>query len=284
MANKSQAVDQKTKAMRLRELHHGPDILVLPNAWDVASARVVEQTGFPAIATTSSGVAAALGYPDGQHIKRDEMIDAVQRIAEAVSCPVTADMESGFGDNIDEVLQTMRAVIEAGAVGINFEDSTKKGKRKLLDIDVQVTLIKEIRALGDSLDVPLVINARTDVYLLPGGDAESRVEQAVQRANAYFGAGADCFFPIGASDANTIAALTRAINGPINVLAGPKTPSIAELARLGVARVSFGSGPMRAALGYLRAVAQELRDEGTYTRMLQGAISGNELRQLVERA
>jgi 2-methylisocitrate lyase-like PEP mutase family enzyme len=268
--------------MQLRELHHGPDILVLPNAWDVASARVVEQAGFAAIATTSSGVAATLGYADGQRIKRDEMIDVVRRIATAVSCPVTADIESGFGDGIDEVLQTIRAVIEAGAVGVNIEDSTKKGKRKLVDVDQQVTLLKEIRALGDALDVPLVINARTDVYLLPGGDAESKVAQAAQRANAYFDAGADCFFPIGASDANTVAALTRAINGSINVLAGPKTPSIAELARLGVARVSFGSGPMRAALGYLRAVAQELHDEGTYTRLLQGAISGNELRQLVE--
>ncbi|HVB59612.1 MAG TPA: isocitrate lyase/phosphoenolpyruvate mutase family protein [Ktedonobacteraceae bacterium] len=282
MASKSQPVDQKTKAMRLRELHHGPAILVLPNAWDVASARIFEQAGFPAIATTSSGVAAALGYPDGQHIKRDEMIEAVRRIAGAVSCPVTADMESGFGDGSEDVMQTMQAVIEAGAVGVNIEDSTKKGKRKLLDADYQVALLKEMRQLGDALDVPLVINARTDVYLLPGGNAESKVEQAVQRANAYLAAGADCFFPIGASDAQTIAALTRAISGPVNVLAGSKTPSIAELARLGVARVSFGSGPMRAALGYLRAVAQELHDEGTYTRLLQGAISGNELRQLVE--
>ena len=282
MASKSQPVDQKTKAMRLRELHHGPAILVLPNAWDVASARIFEQAGFLAIATTSSGVAAALGYPDGQHIKRDEMIEAVRRIAGAVSCPVTADMESGFGDGSEDVMQTMQAVIEAGAVGVNIEDSTKKGKRKLLDADYQVALLKEMRQLGDALDVPLVINARTDVYLLPGGNAESKVEQAVQRANAYLAAGADCFFPIGASDAQTIAALTRAISGPVNVLAGSKTPSIAELARLGVARVSFGSGPMRAALGYLRAVAQELHDEGTYTRLLQGAISGNELRQLVE--
>lgn len=282
MVSKSQPIDQKTKALRLRELHHGPAMLVLPNAWDVVSACMFEQAGFPAVATTSSGVAAALGYPDGQHIKRDEMIDVVRRVAGAVSCPVTADMESGFGDGISEVLQTMRAVIEAGAVGVNIEDSTKKGRRKLVDIDQQVTLLKEIRQLGDALDVPLVINARTDVYLLPGGSAESKVEQAVQRANAYLAAGADCFFPIGASDAQTIAALTRAINGPVNVLAGPKTPPIAELARLGVARVSFGSGPMRAALGYLRAVAQELHDEGTYTRLLQGAISGNELRQLVE--
>ncbi|MGB8348606.1 MAG: isocitrate lyase/phosphoenolpyruvate mutase family protein [Ktedonobacteraceae bacterium] len=282
MASKSQPVDQKTKAMRLRELHHGPAILVLPNAWDVASARIFEQAGFPAIATTSSGVAAALGYPDGQHIKRDEMIEAVRRIAAAISCPVTADMESGFGDGSEDVIQTMRAVIEAGAVGVNIEDSTKKGKRKLLDVDYQVALLKEVRQLGDALDVPLVINARTDVYLLPGGNAESKVEQVVQRATAYLASGADCFFPIGASDAQTIAALTRAISGPVNVLAGSKTPSIAELARLGVARVSFGSGPMRAALGYLRAVAQELHDEGTYTRLLQGAISGNELRQLVE--
>ncbi len=282
MASKSQPVDQKTKAMRLRELHHGPAILVLPNAWDVASARIFEQAGFPAIATTSSGVAAALGYPDGQHIKRDEMIEAVRRIAGAVSCPVTADMAAGFGDGSEDGMQTLQAVIEAGAVGVNIDDSTKKGKRKLLDADYQVALLKEMRQLGDALDVPLVINARTDVYLLPGGNAESKVEQAVQRANAYLAAGADCFFPIGASDAQTIAALTRAISGPVNVLAGSKTPSIAELARLGVARVSFGSGPMRAALGYLRAVAQELHDEGTYTRLLQGAISGNELRQLVE--
>src|SRR5579863_9249082 len=201
MTSKPQTVDQKTKAMRLRELHHGPAILVLPNAWDVASARMFEQAGFPAIATTSSGVAAALGYPDGQHIKRDEMIDVVRRVAGAVSCPVTADMESGFGDGIDGVLQTMRAMIEAGAVGVNIEDSTKKGRRKLLEIDEQVALLKEIRQLGDALGVPLVINARTDVYLLPGGNAESKVEQAVQRANAYLAAGVDCFFPIGASDA-----------------------------------------------------------------------------------
>ncbi len=151
-----------------------------------------------------------------------------------------------------------------------------------MDLEYQVALIKAMRQLAGSLDVPLVINARTDVFLMPGGAADSKVEQAVQRASAYQAAGADCFFPIGASDANTIAALTRAISGPVNILAGPKTPSIAELADLGVARVSFGSSPMRAALGYLRAVAQELHEEGTYTRLLQGAISSNELRQLVE--
>jgi len=282
MTSKSQQADQKTKAIRLRELHHGPAILVLPNAWDAASARVFEQAGFPAIATTSSGVAAAFGYPDGQRISRDEMTDAVRHIAAAAACPVTADMEAGFGDGIDEVLQTVRAVIEAGAVGINIEDSTKKGRKKLVESEYQVALIKAMRQLADVLDVPLVINARTDVFLLPGGSADSKVEQAVQRASAYLAAGADCFFPIGASDANTIAALARAISGPVNILAGPKTPSIAELADLGVARVSFGSGPMRAALGYLRAVAQELYDEGTYTRLLQGAISSNELRQLVK--
>lgn len=283
MTTHPQYSDQKAKTNRLRELHHGPDILVLPNAWDVASARVFEQAGFPAIATTSSGVAAALGYPDGQHISRDEMVDAVRRIASAVSCPVTADMESGFGETLDDVLQTIRSVIEAGAVGVNIEDSTKKGRRRLVDIDRQVDVIKAMRELAGSLDMPLVINARTDVYLLRGDDADAQLEQAVQRASAYLAAGADCFFPIGASDAHTIAGLAQKISGPINILAGSKTPAITELARLGVARVSFGSGPMRAALGYLRAVAQEVRNQGTYTKLLQGAISSNELRQLVER-
>lgn len=283
MTTRSQYPDQKARATRFRELHYGPAILVMPNAWDAASARVFEQEGFPAVATTSSGVAAALGYPDGQRASRDEMIDVVRRIATAVACPVTADMESGFGNTIDDVLQTIKAVIVAGAIGVNIEDSTKKGRRKLVDIADQVELIKAIRHLAASIDIPLVINARTDVFLLQKGGNAGGIEQSIQRGNAYLAAGADCFFPIGASDADMIAILAREISGPVNILAGPKTPSISELAGLGVKRVSFGSGFMRAALGYLRAVAQELRSQGTYTKLLQGAISNNELRNLVER-
>lgn len=277
------SLSQKAKAIQFRHLHYGPPILVLPNAWDAASACILEQAGFPAIATTSSGVAASLGYPDGQQISREMMVEGVEHMTRVVQCPVTVDIEAGYGDTIEEVLSTVEAVISAGAVGINIEDSAKQQEKSLVDISYQVELIKAIHELALSIDVPLVVNARTDVFLLAMGDPVNRFESAVQRANAYREAGADCVFLIGVSDANTIASLAQAINGPINILAGPKTPSIPELAQLGVARVSFGSGPMRAVLARLRDIARELLERGTYTSMTEGAISGAELRALFEK-
>ena len=272
---------QREKANLFRKLHQGLDILVLPNAWDVTSACLFEQAGFPAIATTSSGVAAVYGYADGQQINRALMIEAIVRMANAVACPLSADIESGFGSAIAEVLDTIREVLDAGAVGINIEDSTKQGEKALVDSTYQVELIKAIRELGNSVGIPLVINARTDVYLLPTIDPTHRLSEAVRRANAYREAGADCLLFIGVSDADTIYHLVRETNGPVNILATPQSPSIPELAQLGVARVSFGSGPLRATLGYLRQTAQELRTQGTYISM-SNAISGAELRQLAE--
>jgi len=197
-----------------------------------------------------------------------------------VECPITVDIEAGFGSSIEEVLQTVRAIIAAGAVGINIEDSTKGQERALVDISEQVELLKAIQEMASSMDVPLVVNARTDVFLLAAGDPHSRFEQAAQRANAYRQAGADCLFPIGVSNAGTIASLVQAINGPVNILAGFSTPSIAELAQLGVARVSFGSGPMRAVLARLRRIAHELREQGTFTSMTEEMLSGAELKAL----
>jgi 2-methylisocitrate lyase-like PEP mutase family enzyme len=273
---------QKSKAVQFREMHHAPSILVLPNAWDVASARIFEQAGFRAIATTSSGVAASLGYPDEQRISRDMMIEVVERLTRVVECPITVDIEAGYGDTREEVLETIKAVIAAGAVGINIEDSTKGQEQSLVDVSFQVELLKAIQETALSMDVPLVVNARIDVFLLAIGDPARRFEEAVQRARAYRQAGADCVFPIGLSDARTIADLVQATNAPINILASPTTPSIAELARLGVARVSFGSGIMRATLARLRYIARELLERGTYTSMTEETISGAELRSLVE--
>jgi 2-methylisocitrate lyase-like PEP mutase family enzyme len=271
---------QKDRAIQFREMHYGPSILILPNAWDAASARIFEQAGFRAIATTSSGVAAALGYPDGQRISRDMMVEVVKLMTRVVECPITVDIEAGFGNTIQEVLETVRAVIAAGAIGINIEDSTKGQEKTLVDVSFQVELLKAIQETALSMDVPLVVNARIDVFLLGIGDPASRFEEAVRRANAYREAGADCLFPIGLSDARMIADLVQAINGPINILASPATPSIAELARLGVARVSFGSGMMRAVLAHLRHIAQELLEHGTFTSMTGETLSGAELRSL----
>ncbi len=273
---------QKNKAVQFREMHHGPSILVLPNAWDVASARIFEQAGFRAIATTSSGVAASLGYPDEQRISRDMLIEVVERITRVVECPITVDIEAGYGDTIEEVLETIKAVISAGGVGINIEDSTKGQAKSLVDVSFQVELLKAIQETALSMDVPLVVNARIDVFLLAIGDPTRCFEEAVQRSKAYRQAGADCVFPIGLSDTRTIADLVQASNGPINILAGSTTPSIAELARLGVSRVSFGSGMMRATLARLRHIARELLEHSTYTSMIDEMLSGAEFRALVE--
>ena len=230
---------QKEKATQFRGFHQGPPLLVLPNIWDAASARIIEQAGFRAIATTSSGVAAALGYSDGQHMSRELMIDAIARITRVVECPVTADIEAGYGNSIEEVLQTVKAVIMTGAVGINIEDSLKQQEKALVDITYQVELIKALRELATSMDVPFVINARVDVFLLAIGEPESRFEHALQRANAYLQAGADCIYPIGILDRTMIANLVKAINGPVNILGGTPAPPLLELAQLGVARVSL---------------------------------------------
>src|SRR5260370_10618757 len=230
---------REEKVEAFRALHHGPRILVLPNAWDVASARIFEDGGCAAIGTTSAGVAFALGYADGQHIPRDEMLGVVHRVARAVSVPVTADIEAGY----DDAVATARAVVQAGAVGMNLEDvnhhAKSDGAASLLPIDKQVRLIHDIRAATD-----LVINARTDIYLLAIGEPNTRFERTVERLNAYSHAGADCLFAPGVRDAETIEKLARDVRGPLNILGVAGAPSIAELERMDVARVSVGSGPM----------------------------------------
>jgi len=269
----------KAKAAAFRKLHDGPDLLVLPNAWDVASARIFEDAGFPAIATTSAGIAYAHGYPDQERISRPEMARAVQRIAASLRVPLTADMESGYGD----VAETVRAAIDAGAVGMNLEDATRDAAKPLFDLEVQVERIRAARAASDAAGVRLVINARTDVFLAAVGPEEGRMDDAIRRANAYRDAGADCLFVPGVADAARIAALAKAIRGPLNILAGPGVPSAPELRKLGVARLSVGSGAMRAVLGLTRRIAQELRGPGTYGAVLEGAVSYAEMNQLLSR-
>jgi 2-methylisocitrate lyase-like PEP mutase family enzyme len=275
---------QARKADAFRRLHDRSQILVLPNAWDVGSACVFAAAGFPAVATSSAGVAWALGHPDGQYVSRAEMADAVRRIAGRVAVPVTADMEGGYGDDNASAAETVRAVIAAGAAGLNLEDGTHRPDRPLLDLATQAERVRAARQAADAEGVPVVINARTDVYLAAVGDEAGRFDEAVRRANAYRAAGADCLFVPGVSDPATIGALVRAINGPLNVLAGPGTPPVAELGRLGVARVSVGGGPARAALTLARRVAEELRGPGTYTLFTRDTLSYAEVNRLLARA
>jgi len=252
----------REKAEAFRRLHAGPGVFVLPNVWDVVTARLVETAGFPALATTSAGVAWALGYPDGERISRDEMLAVVGRIARNVRLPVTADMEAGYGTAPEAAAETARGTIAAGAIGLNLEDGTDDGS--LLDVTLHVERIRAVREAGAAAGVPIVVNARTDAFEIKEWTPAERLAEAVRRANAYHGAGADCLFVPHVSDAETIARLAREIEGPLNVIAGPPAPPIPELARLGVRRASLGPRLIQALLGLLRRAATELRDRGTY--------------------
>jgi 2-methylisocitrate lyase-like PEP mutase family enzyme len=253
--------DKMTKSTKLRALHHGPEILVLPNAWDCASARIFEELGFPAIATTSAGVAFSLGYADGQNIPGKEMLAAVARIARCVDVPVTADLEGGYGD----IAETAAALMESGAVGLNLEDILGQGRESLASIDEQVSRIAAVRRTG-----PVVINARTDLYLLQIGDAGTRFDRACERLQAYRDAGADCLFIPGIATEDLIARFVDALQFPINILAGAL--SVSRLQALGVARVSTGSGVMRSAMGHTRRVAEALKNTGQFEKMIEGSI------------
>ena len=272
--------DQRKKAESFRALHHGQDVLLLANVWDVATARIVEQAGFPALATTSAGISFAHGYPDGQKIPADRMITAIAQIAAAVNVPVTADVEAAYGPKPEDAARTARSVIETGAVGMNFEDATGDSAKPLFDFSLQVERIRAIREAANSSNVPLVLNARTDVYLLQIGEPGNRYDETVRRLSAFRDAGADCVFVPGLRDGPTIGRLVADLRCPVNILAGPGSPSVPELARLGVKRISLGSGPMRATLGLLRRLVTELKTHGTYTN-LEGAPSHAEMNALM---
>src|SRR6202158_889722 len=258
---------QTDKAIQFRQLHRGPRALVLPNAWDVASSRIFEDAGFSAIATTSAGIAFSLGYPDDHRIPREEMLARIGRIARAVRVPVSADIEAGYGSSAEAAAATTLELIQAGAIGMNLEDASGNPDDPLIDLQLAVEKIKAARAAAAQLNAQIGGNARTDVYLLPGGDAESDYCDALRPLVAHREAGADCVCAPGLKEADTIGRLVKAVNCPLNILAGPGTPSIPELEKLGVARVSLGSGALRATLGLLRRVAEELKTSGTYSAM-----------------
>jgi 2-methylisocitrate lyase-like PEP mutase family enzyme/predicted thioesterase len=271
---------QRAKAEAFRALHHGPEVLVLINAWDVASACLVEQAGFKATASTSAGVAFSLGYPDGQKISRTEMLGHIARMARAVDIPVSADVESGYGSSPEDAAITARAVIECGAVGMNLEDGTGDPEHPLEDLSLQVEKIRAVREAAAKTAVPLVLNARTDVYLRNFGPAEKRYDEVLRRLSAYRDAGAYCLFAPGLEDPVQIGRLVKDLRAPLNILARPGAPPIPELQSLGVARVSLGSGPMRASYGHIGKVVNEIKSSGTY-KSLENAIPGTALNELL---
>ncbi|SBT50525.1 isocitrate lyase/PEP mutase family protein [Micromonospora narathiwatensis] len=231
------------RAATLRALHRPGDPLILPNAWDAGSARAVAAAGFPAVATSSGAVAEALGHADNEATPVDEMFAAVARIAAAVPVPVTADLERGYGLGPAELVDRLLAT---GAVGCNIEDSDPR-TRELCDVEEQADLLAGVRAAARAAGVDLVLNARVDVHLRAYGPPEGRLAEAVRRARRYRAAGADCVYPIVLADRAAIRAVVAEVDAPVNVFARPGAPAVAELAALGVARISFGTGVYAAA-------------------------------------
>ena len=274
---------QAEKAEQFRKLHHGPQMLVLSNAWDVVSARILEECGHPAIATSSAAVAYSLGYPDGQRISRGEMLEVVGRIARAVGIPVTADLEAGYGTTVEDMAETVKAAIEAGAIGMNLEDVTGDDESSQVAIPLQAEKIRIIRETAASLGVPLVLNARTEIYLMPIGPESTRFERTVERLRAYRDAGADCLFTPGLYARDTIAKLVKGVGAPLNILASPACPPLAEMEKIGVARVSAGSGIMRAAMGAVQRIGKEMLEARSCETMFAGAMPYIELQRMMTR-
>jgi 2-methylisocitrate lyase-like PEP mutase family enzyme len=259
---------QKEKAELFLKFHQDKEILVLLNSWDIGSSKLIEACGYKAIATTSMGIAASLGYPDCQVITLSEMIEVITGIVNGVQVPVTVDIEAGYGKNLKEIIDSVKKIIATGIVGINIEDS----------IDLNPVLVEEmefcerisaIRALSDSLGFHLVINARTDSFYTSSGSQREKLSESIKRGNKYREAGADCIFIQPVWEKEMISTLVKEINAPVNILSNPGIgagvpPSVRELHDLGVARLSLGSGLMKATLSLIKKVADELSEKGTY--------------------
>lgn len=251
-------IKQSKLAEQFHALHHSEEMLVLPNSWDCVSAKVFQEKGFPAVATSSAAVAWSNGYMDGEHIPPILMIESIRRIAHSLNVPLTADIEGGyFRDDLEKFTQFIGDVIDAGAIGINLEDGYGHSE-KLNDTSYQQEEIKAIKALGKEKGIDVFINARTDAMLL-SEDLKTRIQICIEKAKAFKGAGADGIFIPFIQDINTVKELKENISLPLNVLAS-SVLDVSELKRLKVNRVSVGSRPMMAAINLLNTIAEELKD------------------------
>jgi 2-methylisocitrate lyase-like PEP mutase family enzyme len=258
---------QKEKAETLLSLHLDGGMLVLPNIWDPIGARILEAKGYPAVATASAAVSASLGYQDGERINRSTLIDILGRIARSVDVPVTADIETGYGESLSELELTAEQVIESGVVGVNIEDSLEKGAG-LRSIDEQCKRISTLRQIANRHGAHLVINARVDSFVSPSfEDGRRAMEEAVVRARAYAAAGADCIYPIGPGDEATVRMPRDRIESPINILGGPTAAPLSLLREIGINRVTFGPFVFRSCLRKFVDIVEGLGADGDYASL-----------------
>jgi 2-methylisocitrate lyase-like PEP mutase family enzyme len=270
------------KSRKLRELVLAPEILVMPGAYDVLSARLFEQMGFRAIQGTSGGIAAALGYPDGEVMSRDQFVEISGNYAAAVSVPFNADGERGYGDEAG-VRNTVRALVARGVAGMNLEDGAEKSKGGLVELSQQLRKIKAVIETKRELGSEFFLNARVDAFHVITNDPKKALDEAIRRGNAYAEAGGDCIFYLFLHSAEIIGRLAKEVKAPMSILAGPQSPSVKELQDLGVARVSYGSGFLKAAITGAKHLAQEILEKGT-CNLLKGGMQTPEIAALVAKS
>jgi len=253
----------------------------MPGAYDVLSALLFQQLGFQAIQCTSGGIAAALGYPDGEAMSRDLFIQLTASFAAAVSVPVNADGEKGYGDE-EGVKETVRSLVAAGVAGMNLEDSIAKGGSGLVELSQQLRKIKSVMDIKRELGSEFFLNARVDSFHVMTADPKKALDEAIRRGNAYAEAGSDCIFYLSLHSAEIIGTVAQEVKAPISILAGPQSPNVSELQDLGVARVSYGSGFMKAAITATKKLAQEILEQGTCS-LLKDGVQTPEINALVSK-
>jgi 2-methylisocitrate lyase-like PEP mutase family enzyme len=269
------------KSRKLRELVRAPEILVMPGAYDVLSALLFENMGFKAIQGTSGGIAVALGYPDGEVMSRDLFLQVSGSFAAAVSVPFNADGERGYGDEAG-VKDTVRALVARGVAGMNLEDGAAKGKGGLVEQAEQLRKIKTVMETKRELGSEFFLNARVDAFHVMPDNPKKALDEAVRRGNAYAEAGGDCIFYLSLHSAEIIGTVAKEVTAPISILAGPQSPSVSALQDLGVARVSYGSGFMKAAITGAKRLALEILNQGT-CNLLKDGMQTPEITALVAR-
>jgi 2-methylisocitrate lyase-like PEP mutase family enzyme len=269
------------KSRKLRELVRAPEILVMPGAYDMLSALLFERMGFKAIQGTSGGIAASLGYADGEVMSRDQFIEMSGSFAAAVGVPFNADGERGYGDETG-VKDTVRALVTRGVAGMNLEDGAAKGKGGLVELSEQLRKIKAVMETKRELGSEFFLNARVDAFHVFPDDPKKALDEAIHRGNAYTEAGGDCIFYLFLHSAEIIGRIAKEVKTPISILAGPQSPSVSELQDLGVARVSYGSGFTKAAITGAKRLAQEILEKGT-CNLLKDGVQTPEITALVAR-
>lgn len=271
----------RQQANTFHQLHLGPEPLTLLNAWDAASARILERAGAPAIGTTSAGMAWAAGYADGERMPAVELIAACARICRVAGVPVSVDIERGFGRSTEEVCDVVRALVDMGVAGINIEDGVLPGTGQLAPPEILGERIAALRNMLAQMDARLFINARSDTYFVANDDPAARYEDTVRRAQMYAAAGADGIFVPGMASIDDMTRFTQTVSLPVNIYAGyAGAPAVDVFRQAGVRRISVGCGPLQSALGLLQRIAGEALSQGSFRTMGSGMLSGGEINAL----